>query len=98
MPPYKRVTPLEQERRRRYAEAREATRAYKDDEGHTWRETAEHFKLGVNAVQHRVYRARKEREAEAAERVQPSLPLDQRSQQVLSLEETDSPARSTTEE
>ena len=87
MPRSNRVTPLEQERRRRYAELREATRAYKDDEGHTWPETAEHFGLGLRAVQHRVYRARKDRAAEAAARVQPSLPLDDPAQQELSLEE-----------
>lgn len=82
-----RISGLERERRARYAAQREATRVYKDDEGHSWPETAEHFGLSVNAVRFRVYRARKEREAEAAERVQPSLPLEERSQQELSLEE-----------
>lgn len=86
------ITPREAARRARLAAQREATRAYKDDEGHTWRETAEHFGIKERATKYRVYRARKEREAEAAERVQPSLPLEQRSQQELSLEETDSPA------
>lgn len=86
MPNYKRVTPAEQERRRRLADLRERTRAYKDDEGHTWSETAEHFDIKPRAAQYRVYRARKEREAEAEERVQPALPLEERAQQELSLE------------
>ena len=38
-----RVTEKEARRRARLAELREATRAYRDDQGHTWRETAEHF-------------------------------------------------------
>lgn len=77
---------------RERADLRERTRVYKDDEGHTWPETAAHFERSIGTVKYRVYRARKEREAEAEARAQPSLPLDQRSQQELSLEETDSPA------
>lgn len=92
MPTYRRVTPAEQERRRRLADLRERTRVYKDDEGHTWNETAEHFGIQPRAAQYRVYRARKERAEEAAAKVQPSLPLDDPAQQELSLEETDSPA------
>ena len=50
------------------ATLREAIRAYHDDEGHTWPQTAEHFNMSQGAVRQRCYRARKEREAEAAEK------------------------------
>jgi len=47
------------------AATREAVRAYHDDEGHTWPQTAEHFGMSQGAVRQRCYRARKERAAEA---------------------------------
>ena len=50
------------------AATREAVRAYHDDEGHTWPQTAEYFGMSQDAVRARCYRARKEREAEAAEK------------------------------
>ena len=43
---------------------REDIRAYHDDQGHSWTETATHFKLHVDTVKRRAYRARKERAAE----------------------------------
>lgn len=49
------------------AALREAVRAYHDDDGHTWPQTAEHFGMSQDAVRSRCYRARKERAAEAAE-------------------------------
>ena len=36
---------------------REAIRAYHDDQGHSWTETAAHFKLHVGTVKQRAYRA-----------------------------------------
>lgn len=48
------------------ATTREAIRAFHDDEGHTWPQTAKHFNLSQDAVRRRCYRARKERAAEAA--------------------------------
>jgi transposase len=50
------------------ATLREAIRAYHDDEGHSWSETTKHFGMSSSAVRQRCYRARKEREAEAAEK------------------------------
>lgn len=50
------------------AAMREAIRAYHDDEGHTWPQTAEHFNMSQGAVRQRCYRARKERQAEAEAR------------------------------
>lgn len=50
------------------AAMRESIRAYHDDEGHTWPQTAEHFGMSSSAVRQRCYRARKEREAAAAEK------------------------------
>lgn len=47
------------------AATREAVRAYHDDEGHTWPQTAAHFTMTQGAVRQRAYRARKERQAEA---------------------------------
>lgn len=68
------------------AELRERTRVYKDDQGHTWPETAAHFDRSVGTVKYRVYRARKEREEEAEAKVQPSLPLDDPAQQAFELD------------
>ena len=48
------------------AATREAIRAYHDDEGHSWSQTVEHFGMSLSAVRQRAYKARKEREAEAA--------------------------------
>lgn len=48
------------------ATLRESVRAYHDDDGHSWPETAKHFGLSMDAVRKRCYRARKERAAEAA--------------------------------
>lgn len=61
------------------AATREAIRAYHDDDGHSWSETAEHFGMSVSAVRQRAYRAREERAAEADARqrramVPPPLP------------------------
>mgnify|MGYP003279229648 FL=1 len=50
------------------AATREAVRAYHDDEGHTWPQTAEHFNMSQGAVRQRCYRARKERAGEAEEK------------------------------
>lgn len=50
------------------AAGREAIRAYHDDEGHSWTQTADHFGLSLSAVKMRAYRARKERQAEAEEK------------------------------
>lgn len=46
------------------AQEREEIRAYHDDQGHSWPETAAHFKLSVTTVKERAYRARKERAEE----------------------------------
>ncbi len=46
------------------AARREHIRAYHDDEGHSWSETARYFKVTVDTVQRLGYRARKERAAE----------------------------------
>lgn len=46
---------------------REAIRAFHDDAGHSWTETAAHFSLHLNTVKQRAYRARKERAAEREE-------------------------------
>lgn len=72
-----RVTEKEARRRARLAELREATRAYRDDQGHTWRETAERFGIKERATRYRVYKARKEREAERQAEIAPPLPLDE---------------------
>lgn len=47
------------------ATLRESIRAYHDDDGHSWSETAAHFTMTQGAVRQRAYRARKERQAEA---------------------------------
>ncbi|MEX3596124.1 hypothetical protein [Kocuria carniphila] len=46
------------------ADEREAIRAYHDDEGNSWTETAKHFRLNISTVKQRAYRARKERAGE----------------------------------
>lgn len=46
-------------------ERRERIRAFHDEEGHSWTQTAQHFKLHVDTVKQHAYRARKERAAEA---------------------------------
>lgn len=66
----------ERQRRARLAAQREETRAFKDDQEHSWPETCDHFGISLNAAKSRVYRARRDREAEVAARAQPSLPLD----------------------
>lgn len=58
------------------AEVRELTRAYHDDEGHSWPETARYFGVSVDAVKRRAYRARKERAEEERAQVEPPLPLE----------------------
>lgn len=55
------------------ATLRESIRAYHDDDGHSWAATAEHFNMTQGAVRARAYRARKEREAEAAEKSKQAL-------------------------
>lgn len=59
----------------RMADEREKIRAYHDDEGHSWAETAKHFGLSVPTVKERGLRARKERAQEQIDREQPPLPL-----------------------
>ena len=49
------------------AAQREAIRAYHDEGGHSWTETAKHFGLDYSTVKQRAYRARKERAAERAQ-------------------------------
>jgi DNA-directed RNA polymerase specialized sigma24 family protein len=55
---------------------REAIRAFHDEDGHSWTETAKHFRLDVSTVKRRAYRARKERAQEAVDHAQPPLPID----------------------
>lgn len=43
------------------ADEREAIRVFHDEEGHSWTQTAKHFRLDVSTVKRRAYRARKER-------------------------------------
>ena len=50
------------------ATLRESIRAYHDDDGHSWSQTAAHFNMTQGAVRQRAYRARKERQAEAEEK------------------------------
>ena len=45
---------------RETAAQRQEIRAYHDDQGHSWTETARHFGLAVSTVKARAYRARKE--------------------------------------
>lgn len=49
------------------AAEREAIRAFHDEEGHSWTQTAAHFGLHVDTVKRRAYNARKERAAERKE-------------------------------
>lgn len=56
------------------AATREAIRAYHDDDGHTWPETAKHFGMSTDAARRRTYRARKERAAEAEARWREECP------------------------
>jgi len=49
------------------AAQREAIRAYHDEEGHSWTQTAKHFGLDYSTVKQRAYRARKERAEETQE-------------------------------
>lgn len=58
------------------ADEREAIRAYHDDEGHSWPETAKHFGLSYETVKQRAYRARKERAKEREEEFKVPLPLE----------------------
>lgn len=59
------------------AAEREEIRAYHDDEGHSWSQTAKHYGVTIEAVKQRAYRARKEREAERiAATLPPPLPID----------------------
>lgn len=46
------------------AAEREEIRAFHDEQGHSWTETAAHYRLDVSTVKRRAYRARKERAAE----------------------------------
>lgn len=46
---------------------REEIRAYHDDEGHSWAETAKHFDMSTGAVRQRAYRARKDREEQRSQ-------------------------------
>jgi hypothetical protein len=67
------------------AEERKEIRRYHNDEGHSWPETAERFKLSYDTVKRRAYRARKDRAAEAVvdaekerEKVEPPrIPLEE---------------------
>lgn len=59
------------------AERREAIRAYHDDEGHTWQQTADHFGTSIYNVQKRARRARRDREAAERAKIEPPLPIDE---------------------
>lgn len=50
------------------AQEREAIRAFHDDQGHSWPETAKHFRISEDCVRRRAYKARKERAREAEEK------------------------------
>lgn len=59
------------------ADEREAIRAFHDDQGHSWAETADHFGLSRETVKARGIRARKEREQERIEAAKGTpLPLE----------------------
>ena len=58
------------------ADEREAIRAFHDEGGHSWPQTAKHFRLDVSTVKRRAYRARKERQQEQLDLHQPPLPLE----------------------
>lgn len=49
------------------AREHEAINAFHDDDGSSWTQTAQHFRLHLKTVQQRAYRARKEHAAERAE-------------------------------
>jgi DNA-directed RNA polymerase specialized sigma24 family protein len=49
------------------ADEREEIRAFHDDQGHSWAETARHFRLSLDTVKQRAYRARKERDEPSLE-------------------------------
>lgn len=57
----------------RVAAERETIRAYHDDKGHSWSDTAKHFGVSVDTVKRRAYRARKERAQEISSKVRPAL-------------------------
>lgn len=46
------------------ADEREEIRAFHDEQGHSWTETAARYRLDVSTVKRRAYRARKERAQE----------------------------------
>lgn len=48
------------------ADEREKIRAFHDDQGHSWPETARYFGLSEDTVKRRAYRARKELPTEAS--------------------------------
>ncbi|HFD7246618.1 TPA: hypothetical protein ACF38J_001679 [Streptococcus pyogenes] len=49
------------------ADEREEIRAFHDDQGHSWTETAARYRLDISTVKRRAYRARKERAAEQSQ-------------------------------
>lgn len=49
------------------AQERDTIRAYHDDEGHSWAETAKYFRLSIDTVKQRAYRSRKERGSSASD-------------------------------
>lgn len=49
------------------AREHEAINAFHDDDGSSWTQTAQHFRLHLKTVQQRAYRAREEHSAERAE-------------------------------
>lgn len=56
------------------ADEREEIRAFHDEQGHSWTETAARYRLDISTVKRRAYRARKERAQEEANRAQRSEP------------------------
>ncbi|MGO1321206.1 MAG: hypothetical protein ACTMIK_13270 [Galactobacter sp.] len=46
------------------ADEREEIRAFHDEQGHSWTETAARYRLDISTVKRRAYRARKERAVE----------------------------------
>jgi len=57
------------------ADEREEIRAFHDEQGHSWTETAARYRLDISTVKRRAYRARKERAQEEADRTQPPLSI-----------------------
>ena len=49
------------------AAEREEIRAFHDDQGHSWTETAARYRLDISTVKRRAYRARKERADEQSQ-------------------------------